>query len=106
MEESQIVPFSETALEPQAPGIAARAVPINGVRWAVVQYEPDILREQWCHEGHSGFVIEGEVVYEFEDGRQPLAAHAAQGFTLAGGSGHRGRSGPNGVRLFLIDRPT
>lgn len=104
MDESRVVPFTETAIEPEAPGIASRAVPVNGVRWAVVQYEPGVLREEWCHEGHSGFAIEGEVVYEFEDGRPALTVRAEQGFTLADGNGHRGRAGPEGVRLFLIDR--
>ena len=104
MSESQIVPLSETALEPEAPGINSRAVPVNGVRWAVVQYDPGVLREEWCDEGHSGFVIEGEVVYEFEDGRPALTVRAEQGFTLAAGPGHRGRASSEGVRLFLIDR--
>lgn len=101
---SQVVPLTETAMEPETPGISSRAVPVNGVRWAVVHYEPGVLREEWCDVGHSGFVIEGEIVYEFQDGRAPLSAQAEQGFTLASGSGHRGRAGLRGVRLFLIDR--
>ena len=105
MSEPQIVPFAATALEPEAPGIASRAVEVNGVRWAVVQYEPGVLREEWCDEGHSGYALEGEVVYEFQDGGPALAVRAGEGFTLPDGSGHRGRAGADGVRLFLIDRP-
>lgn len=104
MSEPQIVPFAATASEPEAPGIASRAVQVNGVRWAVVQYEPGVLREEWCDEGHSGYVLEGAVVYEFQDGRPALAVRGGDGFTLPDGSGHRGRAGADGVRLFLIDR--
>ena len=104
MSEPQVVPFPVTASEPEAPGIASRAVEVNGVRWAVVQYEPGVLREEWCEEGHSGYVLDGEVSYEFQDGRAVLAVREGEGFTLPDGSGHRGRAGADGARLFLIDR--
>jgi hypothetical protein len=104
MDESQVVPFHETALAPEAPGIASRAVVVGGVRWAVVQYEPGVLREEWCDEGHSGYVVDGDVAYEFRDGRPALEVRAGEGFKLAEGSGHRGRAGAGGACLFLIDR--
>ena len=104
MSEPQVVPFPAMAFEPEAPGIASRAVLVNGVRWALVQYEPGVLREEWCEEGHSGYVLEGAVTYEFQDGRPTLAVRAGEGFTLPDGRGHRGRAGADGVRLVLIDR--
>ncbi len=104
MSRPQIVPFPATPSEPEAPGIASRAVQVNGVRWALVEYEPGVLREEWCDEGHSGYALDGEVEYEFQDGRPPLAVRAGEGFTLPDGSGHRGRAGAAGARLFLIDR--
>jgi hypothetical protein len=102
--ESRIVPFTGTPPQPEAPGIASRAVMVNGVRWALVEYESGVLRDEWCEEGHSGFVLDGEVAYEFQDGAPTLTARAGQGFMLTRGTGHRGRAGPDGVRLFLIDR--
>jgi quercetin dioxygenase-like cupin family protein len=106
MSEPRSVAFDAEALEPEAPGIASRAVDVNGVRWAVVDYEPGVLREEWCAEGHSGYVLAGEVTYEFEGGdRPPLSVRAGDGFTLPDeGSRHRGRAGAAGARLFLIDR--
>jgi hypothetical protein len=77
---------------------------VNGVRWAVVQYGPGVLREEWCTEGHSGYVLEGEVNYEFENGDEPLRVSAGHGLLLPDGAGHRGRADESGVRLFLIDR--
>ncbi|MET0926021.1 MAG: cupin domain-containing protein [Solirubrobacterales bacterium] len=102
--ESRPVDLAAQSLEPEAPGIASRALDVNGVRWALVEYEPGVLREEWCEVGHSGYVLAGEVVYEFEAGGEPLALGAGDAFTLADGEAHRGRAGPQGARLFLIDR--
>jgi hypothetical protein len=104
MGEPEIVDFAARALAPEAAGIASRAVVVNGVRWALVEYEAGVLREEWCEEGHSGYLLEGDVTYEFADGRAPMQVRAGQGFTLPDGGAHRGRAGDGGVRLFLIDR--
>jgi hypothetical protein len=102
--ESRPVDLAAQSLQPEAPGIASRALDVNGVRWALVDYEPGVLREEWCLEGHSGLVLEGDVTYEFESGREPMALRQGDAFTLADREGHRGRAGPEGARLFLIDR--
>ena len=99
-----LVDLEARPLEPEAHGIASRAVDVDGVRWALVQYEPATLREEWCREGHSGYVVEGDITYEFDDGAPSVHAEAGQAFRLPEGQGHRGRSGAHGARLFLIDR--
>ena len=98
------VPFASLASAPEAPGIASETTEIGGHRWARVRYEPDVLREEWCDEGHEGFVLEGSVTYEFEDGTEPLALDAGDGFSLPGARVHRGTAGPQGALLFIIDR--
>ena len=100
------VRFAEAPLEPEAPGIASEAIEISGVRWAAVRYEPGVLREEWCEEGHSGYVVEGTIEYEFREGHESIALSPGEGFTLPDGAdgAHRGRAGADGVRLFLIDR--
>jgi hypothetical protein len=103
--ESRPVDLASQALDPEAPGIASRALDVNGVRWALVDYDPGVLREEWCLEGHSGLGLDGEVTYEFQDGGEPLALKQGDAFTLADGEAHRGQAGPGGARLFLIDRP-
>jgi quercetin dioxygenase-like cupin family protein len=102
--ESRPVDLAAQSLEPEAPGIASRALDVNGVRWALVEYEPGVLREEWCLEGHSGLVLEGGLTYEFQDGGEPLVLKQGDAFTLADGEAHRGTAGPDGARLFLIDR--
>lgn len=90
-------------LAPEAPGIASRAIEVDGVRWALVTYEPGVLREEFCDEGHSGYVVAGEIVYEFSACGEPLALRSGDGFALPGARAHRGRAGAEGATLFLID---
>lgn len=102
---SQRVLFVDTALAPEAPGISSRAIDVNDARWAIVEYQPDVLREEWCNEGHSGYVLAGGIEYEFQRAdRGSLVLEQGDGFTLDEGSAHRGRAGSTGARLFLIDR--
>jgi quercetin dioxygenase-like cupin family protein len=102
--EDQVVPFPTVDWHDDVPGIRGRAEVLDGARWGVVEYEPGAWREEWCEDGHRGYVLEGAIEYDFEDGSGPLALSRGQGFVLAAGTGHRGRN-PTGTvtRLFLID---
>lgn len=108
MEEPRRVPFGEIEWSEDAPGIRAREVGVKGARWAVVEYAEGAGREEWCEEGHRGYVLAGEIEYQFDDGSPPLRAAENEAFLLppapVGGGAHRGRNlaaGP--TRLFLID---
>ena len=86
--------------------IHSRAAEALGQRWAIVEYEAAAAREEWCTDGHRGYVLAGQIEYEFDDGSAPLAVEQGQGFFLAAGTGHRGRNpGDTPTRLFLIDDP-
>ena len=86
--------------------IHSRAAEALGQRWAIVEYEAGAAREEWCTDGHRGYVLAGQIEYEFNDGSAPLAVEQGQGFFLAAGTGHRGRNpGDTPTRLFLIDDP-
>src|SRR5918997_4402735 len=108
MDGPQRLPFDELPWAEDAPGIRAKEADVGGARWATVEYGEGVGREEWCEEGHRGFVLDGEIEYEFDDGREPLRASEGEAFFLPpaslGGGAHRGRnlaSGP--TRLFLID---
>jgi hypothetical protein len=108
MEGARRVPFGELPWAEDAPGIQAREVEVGGARWATVEYGAGTAREEWCEGGHRGFVLAGEVEYEFDDGRDPLRASEGEAFFLPpatiGGGAHRGRNPSEGpTRLFLID---
>jgi quercetin dioxygenase-like cupin family protein len=86
------------------PDIHSRETSALDQRWAIVEYEAGARRDEWCTDGHRGYVLAGAIEYEFHDGSPPLAVGEGQGFWLAAGTGHRGRNpGTATARLFLID---
>ena len=85
------VSFSALDPAPEAPGIASEKRPRSaGAPRRRYRYEPDVLREEWCDEGHEGFVLEGDITYEFEDGTESLQLVAGEAFSLPGARVHRG----------------
>ncbi len=108
MDEPRRVPFDELPWADDGPGVRARETEIVGARWAVVEYGAGASREDWCEEGHRGFVVSGGIEYHFDDGREPLRAHEGEAFFLPsarrGAGAHQGRNpGSAPTRLFLID---
>jgi uncharacterized cupin superfamily protein len=108
MGEAKNVRFGEMKWNNDAPGIQAREAEVEGARWAIVRYGEGAWRDEWCEEGHRGYVVEGEIEYEFDDGRESLRASESEAFLLPpatlGGGAHRGRNlAPGPTRLFLID---
>ncbi len=102
------LPFGEMVWTDDAPGIRAREAEVEGARWAIVEYEESASRDDWCEEGHRGYVVSGEIEYEFDDDRVPLRATEGEAFLLPpaplGNGAHRGRNvAPKATRLFLID---
>jgi quercetin dioxygenase-like cupin family protein len=103
---SSFVDFPSLAWEDEGPGIRALVGRAAGSRWAVVEYGPGAARADWCTDGHRGYIVEGTMEYEFDDGAEPLRVTTGQGFVLAAGTGHRGRNlGGTAARIFLIDDP-
>jgi hypothetical protein len=108
MDEPRKVPFDELPWTDDAPGIRAREVNVGNARWAIVEYGEGVGREEWCEEGHRGYVLKGQIEYEFDDGSAPLRAKEGEAFLLPpaplGGGAHRGRNlAPGPTRLFSID---
>jgi quercetin dioxygenase-like cupin family protein len=96
--------FDSVVWADDQPDIHSRAASALGQRWAIVEYEAGARRDEWCTDGHRGYVLAGAIEYEFDDGSAPLAVGEGQGFWLAAGTGHRGRNtGTTTTRLFLID---
>ena len=101
-----IVRFAELSWADDVPGIRARQTHIARRRWALVEYAAGARRQEWCLDGHAGFVVSGSVEYEFEDGAEPLAVRTGDAFALATGHAHRGVNRADGpTQLFIIDDP-
>ncbi|MDQ6692488.1 MAG: hypothetical protein M3Z13_06945 [Candidatus Dormibacteraeota bacterium] len=98
------IPLNELEEESHDSGVSDRAVLVNGIRWAMVEYGAGCGRANWCATPHSGYVVAGSIRYEFEDGRSPLAVGAGNAFLLTATPRHRGlNAGREPARLFLID---
>lgn len=89
---------------PEAPGIESRSGLLDGVRWAVVRYAPGAERDEWCTDGHRGYVVRGAISYQLADGEH-LDVPTGGGFWLPPGLGHRGVNGESQTELFLVDVP-
>lgn len=108
MSEPRTVPLENMPWSEDAPGIRAREAELDGARWAIVEYEAGARREEWCEDGHRGYVISGRIEYEFDDERRSLTASEGEAFFLPktryGQGAHRGRNlSSTPTRLFLID---
>lgn len=99
----EVVSFDGAAAE-HDPDVRDVERVIDGVRWALVEYAPRAGRREWCDSPHSGYVLGGELQYEFEDGSPEMTVAAGQAFRLPAAPAHRGRNrGSTPVRLFIID---
>ena len=72
MSEPVAVRFGDMAWEDDVAGIRDRASTVDSSRWAMVEYAADAARAEWCEDGHRGLVLDGEIEYEFGDGRDKL----------------------------------
>jgi quercetin dioxygenase-like cupin family protein len=106
MAEPTVIDFDAVEWDEEAPGVRARHLDLDGVRWALVEYAPGGGRPEWCETAHVGYVLSGEIRYDFSDGREPLIARRGEGFTLPPGAAHRGRNdGAEPATLLVVDEP-
>jgi hypothetical protein len=105
--EPRAIRLADNDWEHDVPGIRDRAETVDGARWAIVEYAQGAAREEWCEDGHRGLVLDGEIEYEFIDGRDRLRASTGHAFLLPSGIAHRGRNLAGGpTTMFLIDDPS
>ena len=98
-----VVPFGEQSWEQEADGVRALVCQADGARWAIVEYAPGSGRPEFCEVGHEGYVVSGEITYEFASGGT-IVAKAGEGFVLPTDDLHRGFNyGSTPARLLVID---
>ncbi len=104
MSEPRRIDFSATEPVSHDQDVSDAEVDVDGTRWALVTYAPGAGRADWCETPHSGYVLDGTLTYEFEDGREPLQLRQGDAFALPEQPRHRGRNqGEGPARLFIID---
>ena len=87
----RVVSFDGAAAE-HDPDVRDVEQVVDGVRWALVEYAPGAGRTEWCDSPHSGYVLSGELQYEFEDGSPEMRVAAGQAFRLPAAPAHRGHN--------------
>jgi len=97
-----ILDFSERELRKNPDHTGFKEILIKNKRFQIVEYEENASHPDWCTTGHVGFVLEGEIMYELEEGE--LRVQEGKGFFLPSGTRHRGHNiFPGITRFFLVD---
>lgn len=103
--EIQVIDFETLAWDEQQPGIQLKTLPArDGSVWNRVTYAPGARRDDvWCEKGHHGFVLEGTMSYEYQNG-ETFSIPAGRGFLVAAGRAHRGHNISEApATLLMID---
>ena len=70
----------------------------------LLELSPGFHEPDWCLRSHIGFVIQGELEIEFEDGKELFTA--GNGMNIERGRKHKASQTKGTVRLFLCLRPS
>ena len=97
-----ILDFSQREMKKNPDHTSVREIVVGNKHVEIVEYEENASHSDWCIAGHIGFVLDGEIMYELEDGE--LRILKGKGFLLPSGTRHRGHNVFPGItRFFLVD---
>jgi hypothetical protein len=66
------------------------------------EFTSDFVDPTWCDKGHVGFVIQGELEIDFQEGRKVYFPEGSELFINAGDK-HKARSITSTALLFLVE---
>lgn len=95
--------FDDVEWESPIPGMRQKVLRTGDRRVRLVEYTAD-MEPHWCERGHAGYILEGKLETEFDDGVAVLSA--GDGVLIPDGPEHRHRArvlgGP--VRALFVER--
>jgi quercetin dioxygenase-like cupin family protein len=99
----QVIGLDAIEWDEQLAGIRLKTVTAaDGSTWNRVTYEPGAVRDDvWCEKGHRGFVLDGTMSYEYQDG-ETFSIPAGNGFIVSPGRAHRGHNISSAQATFLM----
>ncbi|MFD2586012.1 hypothetical protein ACFSQJ_03675 [Croceitalea marina] len=62
-----LIHFRESEWEYPKKGVAQKVYSFGGRQLRLVRFDDGFREEYWCQTGHVGYVLEGEMVIDFED---------------------------------------
>ena len=71
-------------------------------RVRLLKLETGFQEQEWCNRGHTGYIIDGTLDMEYEDGRSEKYA-SGDPFLISSGEPHKARVVSGRVKLFLVD---
>jgi quercetin dioxygenase-like cupin family protein len=95
--------FDEAEWESPIPGMRQKVLRRDGLRVRLVEYTGE-MEPHWCERGHAGYIIEGMLETEFDDGIEILTA--GDGVLIPEGAEHRHRARvlTGLVRALFVER--
>jgi ethanolamine utilization protein EutQ (cupin superfamily) len=94
------VRFSEIPWESPGVGVRFKAFTRNGKRIRLVEFTNEFIEEDWCENGHIGYVLEGTLEVSFPQGTMQFSA--GDGVFIAGGDAEKHKAAVIGEKATLI----
>ena len=97
------IDFESLSWETVAPGLRAKIHEFDGKRLRIAEFSSEFMELDWCHRGHIGYVLEGQLQIDF-NGRQVVFG-PGDGVFIPAGEEHKHKAKVlSGVaRLVLVD---
>lgn len=97
------IDFHQISWDNKSAGMRVKRVLRNGKQMRLVEISPDAGEAEWCEEGHTGYILEGELETNINGTIERL--YAGNGIIIPDGKKYRHKSkAVNGVvRLILLD---
>jgi hypothetical protein len=97
------VDFNALEWETPAAGMRSKSIIGNGKKLRLVELTREFVEREWCVEGHTGYVLDGELEISF--GTQAERFTAGDGIFISGGERerHKARAITPSVRLALVE---
>ncbi len=97
------VAFDALEWQPARPGVRYKTFADGGRQIRLVEFSTGEGDPHWCERGHIGYVLEGGLTIEFDDGVVSFAAGDGLFIPPGKASSHRGVTITPGTRLLMVE---
>lgn len=95
------IDFNKFDWEETAPGMRQKIFVVGKNRIRLLKLDADFTEQRWCTKGHTGYVMSGDVIIEFEDSK--IEIKSGNGLYISGGDDSRHKAkAANGKPATLI----
>jgi hypothetical protein len=97
------IDFESMPWDGLAAGARAKACDWCGKRLRLLELTEEFVETEWCSSGHAGYVLDGRLEVEFDDGKVTFGPR--DGILIPAGEAHRhkGRAVAGPVKLVLLE---